>query len=510
MGEPNFANRTLWIDDNLRVLRGINSECIDLVATDPPFNSKRLYNAPLGSDAAGAQFDDTWTLDSVKSEWAELQEAANPDLFHTIVGAGLTAGDSMQAFLSFMAPRVIEIHRILKPTGALYLHCDSHASHYLKQLLDAIFGARCMNEIVWKRTSTKSLGTRRYARDSDRILYYVKSSEWTWNQQYRPHDPEHVKKSYRHDDGDGLGRYASEQLTGGKAGGPDAYKPFKGVLPPKNRAWAPPRRDKFPQAAAQRLPDGYEEFGVLEKCAALDTAGLLYWTKNGIPRYKSYLSMRPGVPASDFIAHIPPAAGNEKTDWPTQKPLALYEHFIAASTNPGELVFDPFAGCATSMVAAERLGRQWGGADIDEVATGITLKRLQAHADGSAFLDLSTQTVTLPAQPPKRTDDDAPRRSPNIRDMLWHALGEGERRPCAGCDRSKYYDDFHLDHITPRSKGEPDVDANLQLLCAACNGRKGNRLTMTELRATWGLPMGTTAEVDYSQLGATVEHQVEV
>lgn len=508
MGEPNFANRTLWIDDNLRILRGINSECVDLVATDPPFNSKRLYNAPLGSDAAGAQFDDTWTLDSVKAEWAELQEAANPDLFHTIIGAGLTAGDSMQAFLSFMAPRLIEIHRILKPTGALYLHCDPHASHYLKQLLDAIFGTRYMNEIVWKRTSTKSLGTRRYARDSDRILYYVKSAEWTWNQQYRPHDPEYVAKNYRYDDNDGLGRYRLQPLTGGKAGGPDAYKPFNGVLPSKGRAWAPPRRERFPTEAAERLPDDYETLGVLDKCAALDAADLIYWSKTGVPNYKSFLSNKHGNPASDVIAHIPPVAGNEKTDWPTQKPLALYEHFIAASTNEGDLVFDPFAGCATTMVAAERLGRRWAGADIDEVATGITLKRLQAHADGSAFLDLSTQTVTLPANPPKRTDDDAPRRSPNIRDVLWQALGEGERRSCAGCDRAKYYDDFHLDHITPRSKGGPDIDANLQLLCAACNGRKGNRLNMTELRASWGLPPGTRTEVDYSELGASHD-QVE-
>ena len=207
--------------------------------------------------------------------------------------------------MSFMAPRLIEVHRILKPTGALYLHCDPHASHYLKQLLDAIFGHRNFrNEIVWKRTSTKSLGTQRYARDSDRVLYYVKSADWTWNQQYRPHDPDHIEKNYRYDDDDGLGRYTTEQLTGGKAGGPDAYKPFRYVLPSKGRAWAPPRRDKFPPDPATRLPPDYEQLSVLDKCEALDSAGLLYWTKNGIPRYKSYLSTKQGNPASDIIAHI--------------------------------------------------------------------------------------------------------------------------------------------------------------------------------------------------------------
>ncbi len=483
----NFANRTLWIDDNLPVLRGINSECVDLVATDPPFNSKRLYNAPFGSASAGAQFDDTWTLDSVKMEWAELQEVANPDLFHTVVGAGLTAGDSMQAYLSFMAPRLIEMHRVLKPTGALYLHCDPHASHYLKQLLDAIFGARCLNEIVWKRTSTKSLGAKRYARDSDRILFYAKSSRWTWNQQYREHDPEYIKKNYRYDDNDGLGAYQLQPLTGGKAGGPDAYGRFKGALPSKGRAWAPPRRDKFPLETQEKLPDNYEQLGVLDKCFALDEADLLHWSKRGNPRYKSYLSIKQGNPASDIITHISPVSGKEKTDWPTQKPLELYEHLIAAATVTGDLVFDPFAGCATTMVAAERLGREWGGVDIDEVATGITLKRLQQHADGSAFLDLSTQTVSLPSTPPKRTDGNAPQRSRNIREILWQALGTSDRRPCNGCGREKYYDDFQLDHVMPRSKGGPDIDDNLQLLCAACNGRKGNRLTMSELRAMWGL-----------------------
>lgn len=478
----------MWIDDNLRVLRGINSGCVDLVATDPPFNSKRLYNAPLGSDAAGAQFDDTWTMDSVKEEWAELQEAANPNLFHTIVGAGLTAGDSMQAYLSFMAPRLIECHRILKPTGSLYLHCDPHASHYLKQLLDAIFGNRCLNEIAWKRTSTKSLGARRFARDSDRILYYAKSAERTWNQQYRPHDPEYVKKNYRYDDDDGLGKYRLSDLSGGKQGGPAAYMPFNGAFPPSGRAWAPPRRDKLPPSAAAKLPSDYEELDALAKCHALNEAGLIYWSKNDMPSLKNYLSTKRGNPASDIIIHIPPVSGNEKTDWPTQKPLALYEQLISASTNLGDLVFDPFAGCATTMVAAERIGRQWAGVDVDEVATGITLKRLQEHADGTAFLDLSTQTVTLPSKPPTRTDADAPQRSSNIRVILWQGLGFGERRPCNGCDRKKYYDDFHLDHIEPRSKGGLDIDANLQLLCAARNNRKGNRLTMSQLRASWGLP----------------------
>lgn len=245
MSKPNFLNRTLWIDDNLQVLRGIDSGCVDLVCLDPPFNSKRLYNAPLGSDASGAQFDDTWSMDSVKSEWTELQEAADPALYHTVAGAGLTAGDAMQSYLAFMAPRLTEIHRVLNPTGSVYLHCDPHASHYLKQLLDCIFGQHnFQNEIVWKRTSTKSLGTKRYARDSDRILYYTKSSDFVWNQQYRPHDPEYVKKNYRYEDD--LGVHRLQPLTGGKAGGPLAYEPFKGVLPSKGAGLGSPSPRQVP------------------------------------------------------------------------------------------------------------------------------------------------------------------------------------------------------------------------------------------------------------------------
>lgn len=489
MGTPNFLNRTLWIDDNLPVLRGINSECVDLIVTDPPFKSDRLYNAPLGSAAAGAQFEDVWTMDGMKEEWAELQEVADPALFHTVVGAGLCGDESMQAYLTFMAPRITEMYRVLKPEGSLYLHCDSVASHYLKQLLDCVFGSQhFVNEIVWKRTGSKALGARRYTKDSDRILYYHKSSQFTWNQQHRAHNPKYIKNAYRYDDNNGLGPYASDNLSGGKAGGAEAYEEFRGVLPPTGRAWAPPRKDKFPPAAAEALPKDYEQLDAIGKCEALDDAGLIHWTKNGIPRVKSYLSTKTGMPASDFIGHIKRASGKERTGWPTQKPLALYELFIAASSNPKDMVLDPFAGCATTMVASERLNRQWAGIDIDEVATGITIKRLQKETDDQAFLeDLSTRTLPLSTKLPKRTDSPTRKRSRNIREILWRQLGTGNRRLCYGCDRRKYYDDFHLDHILPRSKGGEDADENLQLLCGACNAKKGNRLSNKELRTQNGL-----------------------
>lgn len=400
--KPNFLNRTLWAGiDNLPVLRGINSATVDLIYLDPPFNSRRPYNAPLGSAAAGAKFDDTWRLDEVKAEWAELQEAADPAMHHTVVGAGLTAGESMQAYLSFMALRLIEMHRILKPTGSLYLHCDPTASHYLKQLLDCIFGRnRFRNEIVWCY-STGGASRKRFAAKHDTIFCYARGGGTVFNTPRQPYTSAMSKD--------------------------------------------PKHRHKF------------------------DPKGkiMLDWWMD--------------------VAPLNPQA-KERTGWPTQKPLALLERIISASSNPGDMVLDPFCGCATTMVAAERLERHWAGIDIDEVAVGITQKRLQDESDAAVHdVDLSglregLPTLHLPPGPPIRTDPNMPTRSPRIRLIRWNELGEGDRRPCPGCDRRKYLDDFDLDHIVSRSRGGLDADENLQLLCSSCNRIKGGRLTMAELR----------------------------
>ena len=407
--QPNFLNRTLWVSDNLPVLRGIDSETVDLIYLDPPFNSKRLYNAPLGSPAAGAKFDDTWRMDGVKSEWAELQEAADPALHHTVVGAGLSAGESMQAYLTFMALRLAEMRRVLKPGGSLYLHCDPHASHYLKQLLDCVFGQSMFrNEIIWCYRGGGAPKTA-FARKHDTILRYSVSQQFTFHKQYVEYSE------------------ASKKLVESRGGVSIDDK----------------ERDLERGAS---MPDWWTDINSLQT-----------WSP-------------------------------ERTGWPTQKPLALLRRIIEASSNPGDMVLDPFCGCATTMVAAEQLGRQWAGIDIDEVAVGITQKRLQEESDAAVHnVDLEGMraglpTLHLPPGPPQRTDPDRPTRSPRIRQIRWSEMGSGDRRPCPGCGLRKYEVDFELDHVVPRSKGGLDADENLQLLCSSCNRIKGWRLTMGELR----------------------------
>ena len=265
--------------------------------------------------------------------------------------------------MTMMAVRLMEMRRVLKDTGSTYLHCDDTASHYLKMLMDAVFGAENFrNMLVWHRTRGKGLNPTRYVRNCDHILFYGNGERPIWNQQYEPYE-EGYGDNWRKDV---LGAWEPENLSGGRAGGPEAYEPFNGVSSPSGRAWAPPTRTKFPPEAQAKLPDDYETLNQLQKCEALDVAGLIHWPKNGRPRYKKYLSTLKGRYASNFIADIPPihAHAKERVGYPTQKPLALLERIIKASSNEGDVVLDPFCGCATACVAADKLGRKWVGIDI--------------------------------------------------------------------------------------------------------------------------------------------------
>ena len=218
MADANFADKTIWTGDNLDILRGMNSECVDLIYLDPPFNSNQNYAAPVGSAAAGAAFKDTWTLSDLDVAWMGLIADEQPATAHVLKTAGLTHGKGMQSYLTMMAVRLMEMHRVLKPTGSIYLHCDDAAGHYLKLLMDALFGAgKFTAEITWKRTSTHS-DSRTFANVADIILFY--GDQINTNDVRVPYDREYVARFYRYDDNDGRGVYRLDNMTSPGIRGP--------------------------------------------------------------------------------------------------------------------------------------------------------------------------------------------------------------------------------------------------------------------------------------------------
>ena len=463
----NFASQTIWTGDNLDIMRGMNSDSVDLIYLDPPFNSKANYAAPIGSKAAGAAFKDTWGLDDVKLVWHGEIKHEYPGLYALLTATRDIHGASMMSYLIYMSIRIMEMRRLLKPDGSIYLHCDTTASHYLKLLMDDIFGKEnYQNEITWQRTRGKGLNPTRYVQNCDRLLYYSRGKKRTWNQQYDAFEPGYGA-DWREDE---YGKWQAENLTGGRAGGAAAYEMFNGVSPSAGRAWAPPVRDKFPPELQRRLPANYETLNQLEKCKALDEAGLIYWPKKrgGMPRYKKYLSTLKGRYASDLITDIPPISSQskERTGYPTQKPLALLHRVVKASSNEGDMVLDPFCGCATTCIAAEQLQRNWVGIDISEKAADLVQSRLREEV-GLMYQGAHRTDI------PKRTDlGKIPRY--NSAENRRYLYGE-QGGYCNGCET--HFEPRHLqvDHIVPRAKGGNDHISNLQLLCASCNAHKGKK-----------------------------------
>lgn len=450
MSDPNWANQTIWTGDNLDVLRGMNSESVDLIYLDPPFNSNRSYEAPIGSEAAGAAFKDTWSLQDIDLAWHGEIAEHNPALYGIIDAAGLSHSKGMKAYLIMMAVRLIEMQRVLKSSGSIYLHCDPTASHYLKTLLDAIFGAGCFrSEIVWKRTGAHSdarQGRQQHGRVHDVLLYYSRSDAWTWNPIHTDYDPEYVRTAYRHVEPGTGRRYRLDNLTGpgGAAKGNPSYE-VMGVT----RYWR------------------YSE----ERMADLIAAGRVVQTREGgVPAYKRYLDEMPGVPIQDLWADVRPigSRARERVGYPTQKPLALLERIIEASSNPGDVVLDPFCGCATACVAAEKLDRQWVGIDISVKAADLVRSRLLDTPGIGLFWQGAHRTDV-----PVRTDlGDIPRYNADVNKRTLYGQQEGQ---CNGCRTLFPYRNMTVDHVIPRARGGSHHINNLQLLCGACNSAKGTR-----------------------------------
>jgi len=364
---PDGPANHLYYGDNLEVLRRyIASESVDLVYLDPPFNSNATYNvlfAEQSGEKAASQikaFEDTWTWDeeAARTYFETVQaggEVANAlKAFYTLLGTS-----NMMAYLAMMAPRLVELRRALKPTGSIYLHCDPTASHYLKLLMDAIFGAvNYTNEISWRRTTTKGdykQGATNWPRIRDVLLHFHKDGRAgpVFHQPFAPYSDDYVKVKYRYSDGDGR-LYRLDNLTAPGAGsrGHPQYE-FMGVT----RYW------RYNKA----------------KMEALFAEGRIVQTKPGtVPQYKRFLDEVPGIAIGDTWDDIAPinSQAQERLGYPTQKPEALLERIIEASSDEGDLVLDPFCGCGTAIAVAHRLKRRWAGIDITHLAVNLMKHRL--------------------------------------------------------------------------------------------------------------------------------------
>ena len=382
-----MANQ-LFYGDNLDVLRQhIGDASVDLIYLDPPFNSNADYNAlfktPKGQNSAAqmAAFTDTWQWDDATSGQAvkEVKQSPFQDAARMLDAmVGFLGKNALTAYLAMMAVRLVELHRVLKPSGSLYLHCDPTASHYLKILLDAVFGARSFqNEVNWKRTTTHS-DSRTWSRVSDILLFYTKNpSSFTWNTPREAHSAEYLASKYRSDDKDGRGPYMLDNMTSPNPR-PNMMYSWKGHESPQ-KGWR------------------YS----LETMTKLDSEGRVWYPTDNYgvqnttkrPRLKRYLNEQEGGVMGTVWTDISPlnSQAQERLGYPTQKPVALMERILKASSNPGDVVLDPFCGCGTTVHAAEKLGRQWIGIDVTHLAIGLIETRLR-----DAFPGIQYQVIGTP------------------------------------------------------------------------------------------------------------------
>ena len=444
----NIKPKTIFTGDNLPIMRGINSESIDLIYLDPPFNSKANYAAPIGSKAAGAEFKDTWTLDDVDVAWLDLIETKYPAL-NRVIHAAMTNSD--KSYLIYMAARLLEMKRILKDTGSIYLHCDPTMSHYLKLIMDTIFGKQNFrSEITWKRATSTQKGSQhrslRWGNNVDILLFYASSLSTSLSPERELTEPE-IKEKFDRVDENGRRYYddSSHIWSSPNMGDrPNLCYEWRGFVNPHLSGW---------RLSKKRLEEEYQKGNIVIR-------------PDGKLERRKYLEDYKGASYGNLWDDILPTSGNERTGYPTQKPLALLDRIIKASSNKDDVVFDPFCGCATTLVAADRLQREWIGIDISEKAAELVVKRIKA--DQGMFREIIARTDI-----PKRTDlGDIPRyNSPENKTRLY---GEQEGY-CNGCGTHFQTQHLEVDHIIAETVGGTDHIENLQLLCSNCNRIKGER-----------------------------------
>ena len=394
MAEANIKSETIFVHDNLEVMRGIDSECVDLIYLDPPFNTNRIFQSPIGAKDKQtlAKFSDVWKFTETDEAWMETRKKTHPDLHTFITGTGVSAGKSMQSYLIFMSERLVEMKRILKDDGSIYLHCDPTASHYLKMMMDFIFGRKNFrNEIIWSYQRWTG-ATKNFQRMHDVILFYCKSKNSVFNMQTEPYSNKSKHKGSR------ISKFTNKGLSQQYTGDTTREKAMRDV-----------------------------------------------WEI-------SYLNSQ----------------AKERTGYPTQKPVALLDRIIKASSNEGDLVLDPFCGCATTCVASHFLNRGWIGIDVSHEAGVLVVQRIKEK--NPMFIKVNVLDA-----PPKRTDLGKLPSYKTHKELLY-GMQDGR---CAGNGQKYDIADLVVDHKIPMSRGGTDHIDNLQLMSHACNSSKGNK-TMEE------------------------------
>lgn len=414
MNQDTIKNRTIFCGDNIDILRGFNDSSIDLIYLDPPFNKKKQFIAPIGSDAEGAEFKDYWGLGDIKDSWTLMIKETNLELYNFLELSGKIGDKSNKYYLVYMAVRLIEMKRILKDTGSIYLHCDNTMSHYLKLLMDVIFGEKNFrNEIVWHYFKPHS-SKKNYPKNYDTLLYYTK----------------------------------------GKA----RYFNFQAILFPYSKK-------------------------AIERYNKIDEEGRkfkVYYSKDGTKRI-SYMK-EGGKPDNVFDIPFIQGISKERVGYPTQKPLALLERIIEASCPEGGIVLDPFCGCATTCIAAEKLDREWIGIDISKKAYELVKMRLGNEVADKEDMFKYDKQLVFRKDVPDRTDIDYKKLIGKYKKEVKERLYGKQHGDCSGCGQHFHIVHMEVDHIIPKAKGGSDTETNLQLLCNYCNKVKGDR-PMEELKA---------------------------
>ena len=568
MGTLNVANRTLAVMDNYSFLRSLNNECIDLIAIDPPFAANETFTSNPRPAISQAEYDeevalagvhgaphnegigqtrvrDFWTWDrDIHPAWKMRIQDDYPEVHAVIEAVEACAKENEAAYICYMAVRLLECRRILKPTGSIYIHCDDRAISFLRLLLDAVFGMdNFRNQIAWRRATAHN-DSANYGRIVDYILYYQKTDRHTWNGEEipSPKSAEEIRASYR--SRDERGNYRSDNLTGPlhttREGSPSTI-PWKNYdVYAMGRCWSVPKTGKYAEYIEHNFIPGYRNIDdIHDRLDALDNAGLIRHPQRGRwPGLKRYADADEGYTPQNLI--LQPigftnysAGRGEYTGYSTQKPLGLYERIIRASSNPGDVVLDMFAGCATTAIAAEGLGRQWVACDMAyrswtmlkrrfylngialEGMTDSTREALASVRKDRSFQEpqqWTTSYVIGPGELPARDDDDpatppqleqARRAGQSTQSSTWSGqiskedakqllinrfgpvcwgCGYEPRRPNGSLDATL----LEVDHIRARRAAEgvqgDDELYNLALLHRTCNGIKRNRLTLEELR----------------------------